>query len=59
MEFIIGILALVCALYVIFSVWGSGAGTGAKIIWTLAALFFSIATAIVYYFIGPKRGAIT
>ena len=59
MEFILGLLALVSAIYVIFSVWGSGAGTGAKIIWTIAALIFSIATAIVYYFIGPKRGAIT
>lgn len=55
MEIILGIIALICALYVIFSVWGSSESALVKIIWTLAAIFFSIVTAIVYYFIGPKR----
>ena len=54
MEFIIGLIALVCAIYVIINVWGSSATTLAKLVWTLAAIFFSIITAIVYYFIGPK-----
>ena len=55
MEFIFGIIALICALYVIINVWGSGESTLAKLVWTIAAIFFSIITAIVYYFIGPKR----
>lgn len=55
MEFVIGIIAIICALYVIINVWGSGASGLAKLVWTLAAIFFSIVTAIVYYFIGPKK----
>ena len=55
MEFIIGIIAIICALYVIINVWGSGESGFVKIVWTIAAIFFSIITAIVYYFIGPKR----
>ena len=55
MEFIIGIIAIICALYVIINVWGSGESGLVKIVWTIAAIFFSIITAIVYYFIGPKR----
>ena len=54
MEFIVGIIALICAIYVIINVWGSAASTLAKVLWTLAAIFFSILTAIVYFFIGPK-----
>ena len=55
MEFIIGIIAIICALYVIINVWGTGESGLVKIVWTIAAIFFSIITAIVYYFIGPKR----
>ena len=55
MEFVIGIIALICALYVIINVWSSNSSGVAKVVWTLAAIFFSIITAIVYYFIGPKR----
>ena len=54
MEFIFGIIAIICALYVIINVWGSGASGVAKVVWTVAAIFFSIITAIVYAFIGPK-----
>ncbi|PKD44699.1 PLDc N-terminal domain-containing protein [Rhodohalobacter barkolensis] len=52
MGTIVGIIALICAIYVIIEVWTKqpSMGTGEKIIWTLAAFFFSIITAIVYYF---------
>jgi hypothetical protein len=52
MEFLAGIVALICAIYVIVEVWTKqpGMGTGEKAVWTVAALFFSIITAIVYYF---------
>lgn len=52
MEFLAGIIALICAIYVIVEVWTKqpSMGTGEKAVWTVAALFFSIITAIVYYF---------
>lgn len=51
MEFLFGLIALICAIYVIVDVWTKqpGMGTGEKAVWTVAALFFSIITAIVYY----------
>lgn len=53
MEFLAGIIALICAIYVIVEVWTKqpGMGGGEKIVWTIAAIFFSILTAIVYYFV--------
>jgi len=53
MEFLAGIIALICAIYVIVEVWTKqpGMGGGEKVLWTIAALLFSILTAIVYYFV--------
>lgn len=53
---IIGLIALVCAIWVIYDVWVNNKrmSTVIKIVWTVLALFFSIITAIVYYFIGRK-----
>ena len=48
------IIGIVCALYVIFNVWGSTASGLVKVLWTLAAIVFSVVTAIVYFFFGPK-----
>ena len=55
-EGIIGIIALICAIWVIYDVWANNgkASTGVKVIWTIAAIFFSIITAVVYYFVGRK-----
>ncbi len=52
MEVLIGIIALICAIWVIYDVWAvnKGLSTGAKILWTIFALLFSIITAIIYYF---------
>ena len=52
MESIIGILALICAIYVIYDVWANqkSMSGGKKLLWTILALIFSIITAIVYYF---------
>ena len=49
---IIGLVALVCAIWVIFDVWTKQKkmSTGTKLIWTIFAIIFSILTAIVYYF---------
>lgn len=48
MYVILQIAAFVCAIYVIYSVWTSNKTTGAKLIWTIFALLFSIVTAIVW-----------
>ena len=51
---ILGIVALVAAIWVIYEVWTSKRKTGEKVIWSICAILFSIITAIVYYFIGRK-----
>lgn len=51
-----GMIALVCAIWVIYDVLvkNKGLSTMAKIIWIVCAFFFSIITAIVYYLMGRK-----
>jgi len=53
---LIGIVALICAIWVIYDVWANNKKLNdtAKIIWTVFAVISSILTAIVYYFIGRK-----
>ena len=53
---ILGIIALVCAIWVIYDVWVNNKrlSQGIKIVWTIVAIFFSIITAIVYYFVYKK-----
>jgi len=53
---IIGIVALVCAIWVIYDVWVNqkSMSGGKKVLWTILAIFFSIITAIVYYFVRKK-----
>ena len=48
------ILGVLAAIWVIVDVWNSKKKTEMKIIWSVAAVFFSIITAIVYYFLGRK-----
>lgn len=52
----IGLIALICAIWVIYDVWTKNRSLsgGAKILWTVLAIFFSIITAIAYYFVGKK-----
>ncbi len=56
MEVIFGILALICAVWVIYDVWAvqKSMSGGKKLVWTIFALFFSIITAIVYYLVQKK-----
>ena len=53
-ETIIGVLALVAAIWVIYDVLmvNKRLSDGMKIIWIILAIFFSIITAIIYYLIG-------
>lgn len=50
------IIALICAIWVIYDVWANQKkmGGGEKVVWTILALVFSILTAIVYYFMKKK-----
>jgi hypothetical protein len=50
---ILGVLALVCAIWVIYDVFAKNKrlSDGMKILWTVLAIVFSIATAIIYYFV--------
>ena len=50
------LIGLAAAIWVIYDVWANNKGmqTGVKVLWTVLAIFFSIITAIVYYFIGRK-----
>ncbi|MDP1694760.1 MAG: PLDc N-terminal domain-containing protein [Candidatus Woesearchaeota archaeon] len=51
---ILGIVAVLAAIYVIYDVIinNKKLSDGMKVLWIILALFFSIITAIVYYFIG-------
>jgi len=50
---ILGLIALICAVLVIYDVFAKNKklSDGMKILWTILALLFSIITAIVYYFV--------
>lgn len=54
---LLGLVALACAVWVIYEVWmvQKKKSTVEKLIWTVAALVFSILTAIVYYFTVKKK----
>jgi hypothetical protein len=56
MGTLIGIIALICAIWVIYDVWvvRNTMRTGSKLIWTIFAIFFSILTAIVYYILKKR-----
>ncbi len=51
---IIGIIALICAIWVIYDVLVNNKriSDGMKILWVIFAIFFSIITAVIYYLIG-------
>lgn len=54
---LIGIIALVCAIWVIYDVLmkNKRLSQTEKLIWVICAVVFSIITAIVYYLIGRKK----
>ena len=57
MEYgILGLLILIADIYAILKIIGSGATTGAKILWILGVLIFPLIGLIVWFFAGPKGG---
>ena len=53
---IVGIIGLACAIWVIYDVFTNQKkfDTEKKILWTIAAILFSIITAIIYYLVKKK-----
>jgi hypothetical protein len=55
MEYgILGLLVLVLDIFAVIKILGSGASTGAKILWVLGILIFPIVGFIVWLLAGPK-----
>ncbi|WP_029059254.1 PLD nuclease N-terminal domain-containing protein [Stappia stellulata] len=60
MEYgILGLIILVLDIYAIVKTLGSGASTGAKILWTLGILIFPVIGFVVWLFAGPRGSAQT
>ena len=57
LEGLLGVIALICAIWVIYDVLAKNKRltTGMKVLWIVLAIFFSIITAIVYYLVGRKK----
>lgn len=53
---IVGIIAIVCAIWVIYDVWANQKrmSDGKKVLWTVLALLFSILTALIYFLVRKK-----
>lgn len=54
---IIGIIALIAAIWVIYDVLVNNKrlSDGMKVLWIIFAVFFSIITAIIYYLVGRNN----
>jgi hypothetical protein len=56
MNSLIWIIGVIAAVWVIVEVWTKlKASTTEKLLWTIAALLFSIITAIVYFFVKKRN----
>lgn len=55
---IIGLLTLLCTVYVIYDVWANqkySMSDGNKLLWTIFAILFSVITAIIYLLTVKQR----
>lgn len=54
---ILGLVALICAVWVIYDVLvnNKGLSSGMKVVWIVCAVLFSIITAIVYYLVEKNK----
>lgn len=57
LETILYIVGILCAVWVIYDVFANNKklSMGMKVLWTVLAIFFSIITAIVYYFVYKNK----
>lgn len=49
-----GLIVLILDIYAIVKILGSGAGTGAKVLWILIVLLLPILGLILWFLFGPK-----
>lgn len=56
-EGIVGLLILVADIWAIVNIIGSGASTGAKVLWVLLVLILPLLGLVIWYFAGPKSSA--
>ena len=54
---ILGILAIIAAVWVIYDVLAKNKGLsdGMKVLWIVLAIIFSVITAIIYYLVGRNK----
>ena len=54
---IIGIIAIIAAIWVIYDVLAKNKGLsdGMKVLWIVLAIIFSVITAIIYYLVGRNK----
>ncbi|MEM1328369.1 MAG: hypothetical protein AAGI23_20610 [Bacteroidota bacterium] len=57
MQTVLGIIALIAFIWVVYNAWfvNRSLSTTAKVLWSVAAFFFSIVTAVVYYFVEKPK----
>ncbi|OKH88585.1 MULTISPECIES: PLD nuclease N-terminal domain-containing protein [Thalassospira] len=51
---IIGLIILIADIWAIINVFGSGASTGSKILWTILILVLPVVGLIIWFFAGPR-----
>lgn len=58
MELIFGLILLVLDIWAILKILGSGATTGAKVLWTVLIILLPFVGLIIWWFAGPKSARI-
>jgi succinate dehydrogenase/fumarate reductase cytochrome b subunit len=56
---IIGLLVLIADIWAIVNIMGSGASTGAKVLWTVLVVVLPVLGLIIWFFAGPRGGRAT
>ena len=51
---LLGLIVLALDIWAIVKIFGSGAGTGGKVIWTLVIILLPLAGLLLWYLLGPK-----
>jgi hypothetical protein len=55
MSWLLSLVVLVLDIWALIKTWGSTAGTGTKVAWTLVILLLPFLGLILWFFLGPKR----
>jgi hypothetical protein len=54
MEFVLGIIVIIAAIYAIVKIINSNADTGKKVLWILLVVILPVIGFIAWYLAGPK-----